>query len=126
MEKLKNKTVLLVEDEERNTFAMRSFLETYDICVEVANNGEEALNFLSKNTKIDMILLDMMMPVMDGFETLAVIKKDNTFKNIPVIAVTAKAMRGDREKCLESGAWDYVPKPVDLSLLLNKIEHWIL
>jgi len=126
MEKLKNKVVLLVDDEERNTFALGSYLETFDLKIEVAKNGEEALQMLNGETKADIILLDMMMPVMDGYETLEVLKQDDSLKTIPVIAVTARAMKGDEEKCLESGAWDYVSKPVNLKLLMDKINHWIL
>jgi CheY-like chemotaxis protein len=126
MEKLKNKIALIVDDEERNTFALSSYLETFGIKIEVAKNGEEAIDCLRKSTQIDIILLDMMMPIMDGYEALAILRNDNTLKQIPVIAVTARAMNGDKEKCLEFGAWDYVSKPIDLTILMDKINRWIL
>ncbi len=126
MEKLKNKIALIVDDEERNTFALRSYLETFGIKIEVAKNGEEAINILRNGVLVDIILLDMMMPVMDGYETLDVLRNDNALKQIPVIAVTARAMKGDKEKCLEFGAWDYVSKPIDLTILMDKINRWIL
>jgi CheY-like chemotaxis protein len=125
MEKLKNKTVLIVDDEERNTFALRSYLETFDINIEIATNGQDAIDMLLRGSKADIVLLDMMMPVLDGYETLAILKQHHKFKKLPVIAVTAKAMKGDKEKCLESGAWDYVSKPIDLTVLIDKMSQWI-
>ena len=126
MERLKNKTALIVDDEDRNTFALGSYLETFGMKIEVAKNGEEAIALLKTNKPIDIILLDMMMPVMDGYETLSALKKDELLKKIPVIAVTARAMKGDREKCIEAGAWDYISKPIDLSVLMDKMAKWIL
>ncbi len=126
MERLKSKTALIVDDDDRNIFALRSYLETFEMKTEIAKNGEEALALLRNRTKADIILLDMMMPVMDGFETLEALKQDKVLKQIPVVAVTAKAMKGDKEKCLEAGAWDYVSKPLDLNLLIDKIARWIL
>lgn len=125
MEKLKNKVVLIVDDEDRNTFALSNYLEASEIHTVIARDGEEAIQVLRTNANIDIVLLDMMMPVMDGYETLAVLQKDESLKHIPVIAVTARAMKGDKEKCLESGAWDYVSKPIDLALLLDKIAKWV-
>src|SRR5258708_18819847 len=108
MEKLKNKMVLIVEDDERNIFALRSYLEALNMNVATAEDGQQAISLLQNDTKPDIILLDMMMPVMDGYETLGILKQDALLKQIPVIAVTAKAMKGDRERCIEGGAWDYV------------------
>lgn len=125
MNTLVNKVVLIVDDEERNRFALKSYLESYDIRIEIATNGEEAIDMIRKGVKVDIILLDMMMPVMDGYETLAELKNDEALSAIPVIAVTAKAMKGDAEKCIESGAWDYISKPVNLGLLLEKINQWV-
>ena len=125
MEKLKNKVVLIVDDEDRNAFALSNYLEASEINTVIARHGEEAIEALRGNATIDIVLLDMMMPVMDGYETLSVLQKDESLKNIPVIAVTARAMKGDKEKCLESGAWDYVSKPIDLALLLDKIAKLI-
>ena len=104
MERLKNKMVLIVDDDDRNIFALRSYLEMLDIKVAIAKTGEEAISELQNNIKADVILLDMMMPVMDGYETLGALKQHVSFKQIPVIAVTARAMKGDREKCIEAGA----------------------
>ena len=126
MERLKNRIVLIVDDDERNTFALSSYLEMLDMKIAVAKNGEEAISVLQNDTKPDIILLDMMMPVMDGYETLAVLKQDTYLKQIPVIAVTARAMKGDREKCIEAGAWDYISKPIDLSALVYKLIKWII
>ncbi len=113
-----------MDDEKRNTFALSSYLETLDMKVTSAENGQDAILML-KGSKVDIILLDMMMPVMDGYETLSVLKSSDALKSIPVIAVTAKAMKGDRERCLEAGAWDYISKPVDMHLLLDKLIAWV-
>jgi len=126
MEKLKNKMVLIVDDDDRNTFALSSYLETLDMKVVIAKNGEEAISILQNSTKPGIILLDMMMPVMDGYETLGVLKQDASLSQIPVIAVTARAMKGDREKCIEAGAWDYISKPIDLNALVDKLTKWII
>lgn len=125
MDAFANKVVLIVDDEERNRFALQSYLESYDIKIEIATNGQEAIDMIRKGVKVDIILLDMMMPVMDGYETLAELKKDGTLSSIPVIAVTAKAMKGDDEKCITSGAWDYISKPIHLGTLLEKINQWL-
>lgn len=126
MKELENKRVLLVDDEARNIYALKSYLETRQMKIEVAANGKEAIDFLLAGNETDIILLDMMMPVMDGFETLDILRKDETLKHIPVIALTAKAMKGDREKCLEAGAWDYISKPVNLKVLLDVMNRWVL
>lgn len=126
MEELKNKVVLVVDDEDRNTFALCSYLETFEMNMKIAKNGEEAIAFLGTGAKVDIILLDMMMPVMDGYETLQALKSHETMQRIPVIAVTARAMKGDMEKCIEAGAWDYISKPIDLKILMSKIVRWIL
>ena len=125
MEKLKDKRVLIVDDEERNVFALGSYLETFGMETTIARNGEDAISMLETGLDPDIVLMDMMMPVMDGYETLSIIRQNTELKNIPIIAVTAKAMMGDREKCLEAGAWDYISKPVDLKLLIEKMDHWI-
>lgn len=113
-----------MDDEKRNTFALSSYLETLDMKVLSAENGQDAILML-KGSKVDIILLDMMMPVMDGYETLSVLKSSELLKSIPVIAVTAKAMKGDKERCLEAGAWDYISKPVDMQLLVDKLIAWV-
>ena len=126
MDELKNKMVLIVDDDERNTFALSSYLETLDMQVVVAKNGEDAISILQSGTKPGIILLDMMMPVMDGYEMLGILKQDASLNQIPVIAVTARAMKGDMEKCIEAGAWDYVSKPIDLNALVDKLTKWII
>ena len=125
MENLENKVVLVVDDDERNVFALNSYLETLGLKTIYASNGQDAISLLLDNTKPDIILLDMMMPVMDGYETLEIIKNNQLLNQIPVIAVTAKAMKGDYEKCIEAGAWDYISKPINLKLLIEKMNHWI-
>lgn len=114
--------ILLVDDDERNTFALTSFLDTLDLQFQIARDGMEALRILRGDTHFDLVLLDMMMPEMDGYETLANIRSDANLASLPVIALTAKAMKGDREKCLEAGATDYLSKPLDLKMLVQKME----
>lgn len=126
MDKLKGKLALIVDDDDRNIFALSSYLSAFDLRIISAENGEEAITVLKDGARPNIILLDIMMPIMDGYETLAALKQDEIFKEIPVIAVTARAMKGDREKCMEAGAWDYVSKPIDLNLLMEKINKWIL
>lgn len=116
-------TILLVDDDERNTFALSAYLEANGITSVIARDGAEALEKLRTGTAPDAVLLDMMMPVMDGYETLAVLRGDPELKKIPVIAVTAKAMKGDAERCLEAGAWDYLAKPLDLKVLMEKLSQ---
>jgi len=118
---LKNKTVLIVDDDERNTFALGSYLKELDMIIETAANGEIAISLLLHGLKANIVLLDMMMPVMDGYEALAVMKSNDLLNQIPVIAVTARAMKGDREKCLDAGASDYVSKPIDMRALIEKM-----
>jgi len=125
VKKLKNRLILIVDDHLRNTFALTSYLESLDMKIAIMENGQEAINYLQAGARPNIILLDMMMPVMDGYETLAALKADKNLKLIPVIAVTANAMKGDREKCLEAGAWDYVSKPIDLTILIDKLNKWI-
>lgn len=121
-EDLQNKNVLIVDDDERNRFALSNYLIMYGMNVTMAEDGREAIRILEEETDVDIILLDMMMPVMDGYETLEILKNTHELKNIPVIAVTAKAMKGDGVKCMKAGAWDYLPKPVDLKRCLEMIQ----
>ena len=124
-DKLAGKVVLIVDDDERNTFALSSYLKEMDMLIKTAVNGEEALSMLLGGLKVDIVLLDMMMPVMDGYETLAALKQKGLLEQIPVVAVTAKAMKGDKEKCLEAGAWEYVSKPIDMRNLIEIMIHLI-
>lgn len=125
MENLIDKTVLIVDDDDRNIFALASYLETMQMKITIAKDGAEALSLLHDDLAPDIILLDMMMPVMDGYETLAVLKRKEQTKHIPVLAITAKAMKGDKEHCLQAGAWDYISKPLDLKLLIHKMSSLI-
>ena len=122
---LKNKEVLLVDDDMRNVFAVSSILENQGIKVIVGRNGIEALEKLSKNPQIDLILMDIMMPEMDGYTAMREIRKMESGKNIPIIALTAKAMKQDRNKCIEAGANDYMVKPVEVEKLLSLIRVWM-
>lgn len=124
-QKLRNKSVLIVDDDERNRFALSSYLDTLDMKVFTANDGLAAMNFLRSGESIDIILLDIMMPVMDGYEMLRFLKDDDALKSIPVIAVTARAMKGDDEKCFEAGASDYIPKPIDMQNFISKMAKWL-
>jgi CheY-like chemotaxis protein len=112
--------VLLVDDDERNIFALSAYLKAKKFSVDAARDGRECLDKL-KTGKYDVILLDMMMPVMDGFETLRIMRADQVLKSNKVIALTALAMKGDMERCIEAGANDYCTKPVDIDVLVNKI-----
>ena len=122
---LDGKTILVADDDVRNIFSLTKALETYKVNVITAIDGREALLKMEENPRIDLILMDMMMPEMDGYDATAQIKQDERFKNIPVIAVTAKAMVGDREKCIQAGASDYITKPVDIDQLLSLLRVWL-
>jgi CheY-like chemotaxis protein len=122
---LAGKKVLVVDDDMRNIFALTSILERHQLLVMSAENGKEALKLLENTKDVDAILMDIMMPEMDGYETTRNIRKMANFKNIPIIALTAKAMKGDREKCLEAGASDYISKPVNMDQLLSLLRVWL-
>jgi len=123
---LADKKALVVDDDIRNIFAMTSLLENYHMNVLSAESGAAAIELLSKNPDIDVVLMDIMMPQMDGYDTIRSIRKDARFKNLPIIAVTAKAMKGDREKCMAAGASGYIAKPVDSHHLLSLMRQWVL
>lgn len=123
--KLKNKSVLIVDDDERNRYALSSYLDMLEMKVLTADDGASALNLLRSGKSVDLILLDIMMPIMDGYEMLRLLRNDDALKNIPVIAVTARAMKGDDQKCLDAGATDYVPKPIDLKKFISKMAKWL-
>ncbi len=122
---LKNKKILVVDDDMRNIFALSSALESYDMQVEIANDGQEALTKLEAIPDIDLVLMDIMMPVMDGYEAMRQIRRQVKYAKLPVIALTAKAMKEDREKCIEAGANDYITKPVDIDRLLALMQIWL-
>ncbi|MEK3952234.1 response regulator [Psychrobacillus sp. FSL K6-1464] len=119
------KKILIVDDDVRNVFALSSILEGYDMDVLFAENGLEALNMISTNTDIDLILMDIMMPEMDGFEAISKIRDMEQFKSLPIIALTAKAMQEDREKCIAVGASDYISKPIINDQLLSLMRVWL-
>ena len=122
---LANKKVLIVDDDIRNIFALTSVLERYDVETLRAETGQEAIRQLQSNPDVDIVLMDIMMPEMDGNDTTRAIRQMSQFRNLPIVAVTAKAMKGDREKCLEAGAWDYLSKPVDPAKMLSVLRAWI-
>lgn len=122
---LNGKTVLVVDDDVRNIYSLTKALEVLKMNVITAIDGKEALKVLEDNPETDVVLLDMMMPNMDGYETAKRIREDHKLKNLPVIAVTAKAMTGDREKCINAGASDYITKPVDVDQLLSLLRVWL-
>lgn len=113
---------MLVDDDERNIFALSATLISKGPTIIKATDGVDCLEKLKTNDRVDIVLLDMMMPVMDGYQTLKEIRKNENFRNTPVISITAQAMKGDKEKCLESGANDYCSKPIDINILLQKMK----
>ncbi|HEY4148878.1 MAG TPA: response regulator [Chitinophagaceae bacterium] len=124
-EVLKDKIVLIADDDVRNIFSLTKALENFKMKVLSATDGKEALFQLQQHPDVHIVLMDMMMPELDGYETTRRIRKDRKFKNLPVIAVTAKAMTGDREKCIAAGASDYITKPVDIDQLLSLLRVWL-
>jgi HAMP domain-containing protein/signal transduction histidine kinase/DNA-binding response OmpR family regulator len=122
---LANKKVLIVDDDIRNIFALSAVLEEEDMVIVSADNGRDAIRRLKEDPEVDFVLMDIMMPDMDGMETMREIRKVPHLKNLPIVAVTAKAMKGDREKCLEAGAWDYLSKPVDPEQVLSVLRAWL-
>ncbi|HUQ29761.1 MAG TPA: response regulator, partial [Usitatibacter sp.] len=121
---LAGRRVLIVDDDIRNIFALSSVLEDYGMDIRTADNGREAIALAQKG-ELDVILMDIMMPEMDGLETMKEIRKLPHCKDLPIVAVTAKAMKGDRERCIEAGAWDYLSKPVDREQLLTVLKAWL-
>ncbi|MDP9042869.1 MAG: response regulator, partial [Bacteroidota bacterium] len=122
---LTNKCVMIVDDDVRNLFALTTAFERYNMKVVTAESGQEAIDILSENKQVDMLLMDIMMPEMDGYETTQKIRREHKNNNLPIIAVTAKAMKGDREKCIEAGASDYITKPVKIDQLLSLMRVWL-
>ena len=124
-EVLNNKTVLIADDDVRNIFSLTKALEQHKMKVLAATDGKEALQVLKDNPLVDIVLMDMMMPEMDGYESTREIRKIHAYKHLPVLAVTAKAMMGDREKCIAAGASDYISKPVDIDQLISLLRVWL-
>jgi CheY-like chemotaxis protein len=122
---LASKKVLIVDDDMRNIFALSAVLEEHDMIIVSADNGRDAIKILQSEPDVDVVLMDIMMPEMDGMETMREIRKFPHLKDLPIVAVTAKAMKGDREKCIEAGAWDYLSKPVDTTQMLSVLRAWL-
>jgi CheY-like chemotaxis protein len=118
---LQGRKVLVVDDDVRNIFALTSALEGHSMEVLRAENGREGIELLEQNPDIDMVLMDIMMPEMDGYETMRAIREKEQFRSLPIIALTAKAMKADRDKCIEAGASDYIAKPLDMDQLLSML-----
>jgi len=124
-EVLSGKKILITDDDARNIFSLTKSLEKYKVEAIVAMDGKDALEQIKQNPDIDVILMDMMMPEMDGYETIQEIRKMPKFAKLPIIAITAKAMIGDRQKCIDAGASDYISKPVDIDQLLSLLRVWL-
>jgi HAMP domain-containing protein/signal transduction histidine kinase/CheY-like chemotaxis protein len=122
---LEGKKALIVDDDMRNIFALSTVLHDHGMQIVSANNGHEAIEVVRRDPSIDIVLMDIMMPEMDGMTTMREIRKLEQRRDLPIIAVTAKAMKGDREKCIEAGAWDYLSKPVDTVHLLGVLKSWL-
>jgi CheY-like chemotaxis protein len=123
---LAGKKVLVVDDDVRNIFALSTVLEQHGLQVVHAENGRTGIEMLLKTPGIDGVLMDIMMPEMDGYETMQAIRQITEFRSIPIVAVTAKAMKGDRAKCIDAGASDYITKPVDLEQLFSVLRVWLV
>ncbi|HEX6865348.1 MAG TPA: response regulator, partial [Thermoanaerobaculia bacterium] len=124
-EVLSGRKVLVVDDDVRNIFALTTVLENQDMEVVSATNGRQAIDLIKTTPDLSVVLMDIMMPEMDGYETMREIRKDSNFRTLPILALTAKAMKGDREKCLQAGASDYIAKPVNTDQLLSLLRVWL-
>jgi CheY-like chemotaxis protein len=122
---LVGKAVLVVDDDVRNIFALSSVLERRGMNVLTANTGSEAIEMLQQTPHLSIVLMDIMMPEMDGYQTMKRIRQNANFQRLPIVALTAKAMKGDREKCFEAGASDYLAKPVNTEQLLSVLRMWL-
>ena len=119
------KRVLVVDDDARNIFALTSVLENQEMEVLTATNGRQAIELINQTPDLSVVLMDIMMPEMDGYETMREIRNNPDFRTLPILALTAKAMKGDREKCLQAGASDYIAKPVNTDQLLSLLRVWL-
>jgi CheY-like chemotaxis protein len=122
---LAGRQVLIVDDDLRNIFALSSVLERQHMKVLFAENGRDGIEVLENNPSIEIVLMDIMMPEMDGYDTMRAIRRIPRFKQLPIITLTAKAMKGDRDKCISAGASDYITKPVDVAQLLSLLRVWL-
>jgi CheY-like chemotaxis protein len=121
----KGKKVLIVDDDMRTVFALSKILTAKGVITQKAENGAKALQLLENESDVDLVLMDIMMPVMDGYETMKRIRAQNKHKTLPIIALTAKAMRGDQELCIAAGANDYLTKPLDENRLYSMMRVWL-
>ncbi len=124
-EALRGRKALVVDDDARNIFALTTVLENHEMQVLSATNGRQAIEIIKSEPDLSVVLMDIMMPEMDGYETLREIRKLPEFRALPILALTAKAMKGDREKCLEAGASDYIAKPVNTDQLVSLLRVWL-
>jgi CheY-like chemotaxis protein len=124
-EVLRGRKILVVDDDARNIFALTSLLENHDMEVISTTNGRDAIAIIERTPELSLVLMDIMMPDMDGYETIGKIRQNSTFSKLPILALTAKAMKGDREKCLNAGASDYIAKPVNTDQLLSLMRLWL-
>jgi CheY-like chemotaxis protein len=122
---LRNRKVLVVYDDARNIFALTSLLENHEVDVISTTKGKDAIEIIKTSPDISLVLMDIMMPEMDGYETIRHVRNLPEFRTLPILALTAKAMKGDREKCLEAGASDYISKPVNTDQLLSLMRVWL-
>ncbi|NLR65497.1 response regulator [Chitinophaga varians] len=122
---MEQKKVLIIDDDARNIFALKAVLRSRGIPCIAASTGAEGLALLDGGHEVGVVLMDIMMPDMDGYETIAALRAKEGEEHLPIIAVTAKAMVGDREKCLEAGADDYISKPVDVDVLLSQLQQYL-
>jgi CheY-like chemotaxis protein len=122
---LRQRKVLVVDDDARNIFALTMVLENHDMEVISATNGRQAIDLIRETPDLSVVLMDIMMPEMDGYETMREIRHLPEFRTLPILALTAKAMKGDREKCLQAGASDYIAKPVNTEQLLSLLRVWL-
>jgi CheY-like chemotaxis protein len=124
-EVLRGRKILVVDDDARNIFALTSLLENHEMDVISVTNGKAAIDIIHNTSDLSIVLMDIMMPDMDGYETMRQIRKSPEFRTLPILALTAKAMKGDREKCLDAGASDYISKPVNTDQLLSLMRVWL-
>jgi CheY-like chemotaxis protein len=124
-EVLRGRKVLVVDDDARNIFALTSVLENQEMNVLSATSGQSAIDVIQNNPDLNIVLMDIMMPDMDGYETMREIRRKPELHTLPIVALTAKAMKGDREKCLDAGASDYIAKPVNTDQLLSLMKVWL-
>jgi CheY-like chemotaxis protein len=124
-EALRGRKVLVVDDDARNIFALTTVLENQEMDVVSATNGRQAIEIIERTPDLSVVLMDIMMPEMDGYETMREIRREPRFRTLPILALTAKAMKGDREKCLQAGASDYIAKPVNTEQLLSLLRVWL-